>query len=163
MLRSDVCAFLRSEGHEPTLSVSGPEGDYGHIRFRARGNRYVVHTIEDDAQFLHLTASFEFPVWRLESGSVAEMLFDAQRRLKVVKFSLGRNGDSVTVHAEQFVPHAPASMHYRVAFWRAVDAIDEALESIIPRLRVLDSPRAAAHRFIDELTGISNHHTSDEP
>lgn len=161
MLRSEVCAFLRSEGHEPTLTVSGPEGDYGHIRFRARGNRYVAHTIEDDVQFLHLTASFEFPIWRLDAAAVAEMLFDAQRRLKVVKFSLSRNGDAVTVHAEQFNPHSPASMHYRIVFWRAIDAIDEALEALVPRLRILDCPRAAAHRFIDELTGLSTSHNED--
>jgi hypothetical protein len=162
MLRSEVCAFLRSEGHEPTLTVSGPEGDYGHVRFRARGNRYVVHTIEDDQQFLHLTASFEFPMWRLDSAAASEALFEAQRRLKVIKFSLGRNGESVTIHAEQFTSHPPTSMHYRIAFWRAIDAIDEALEAILPRLRVLDSPRAAAHRFIDELTGLSTSNSSDD-
>ena len=155
MLRDDVCDFLRSEGHEPTLTISGTEGDYGHVRFRARGNRYIVHTIEDDPHFLHVTVSFEFPVWRLDTAALNETLFEAQRRLKVVKYSLGRNGDAITVHAEQFVTHSPSSMHYRILFWRAVDALDEAYESVLPRLRNLDSPRAAASRFMDEFLGSS--------
>ena len=155
MLRDEVCEFLRSEGHEPTLTTSGNEGDYGHIRFRARGNRYVVHTIEDDPQFLHITVSFEFPIWRLEGPMLNETLFEAQRRLKVVKFSLARGGDAVTVHAEQFVTHTPSTMHYRMLFWRAVDALDEAFDMVLPRLRSLDSPRAAASRFMDEFSGSS--------
>lgn len=155
MLRDEVCEFLRSEGHEPVLTTSGNEGDYGHIRFRARGNRYVVHTIEDDPQFLHITVSFEFCIWRLESALLNEVLFEAQRRLKVVKFSLSRGGDAITIHAEQFVSHTANTLHYRLLFWRAVDALDEASDMILPRLRSLDSPRAAANRFIDEFSGSS--------
>jgi hypothetical protein len=153
MLRDEVCEFLRSEGHEPTLTTSGNEGDYGHIRFRARGNKYVVHTIEDDPQFLHITVSFEFPIWRLDNRILHETLLEAQRRLKVVKFSLANNGDAITVHAEQFVTNTPSTMHFRMLFWRAVDALDEAFDMVIPRLKSLDSPRAAAGRFIDEFSG----------
>jgi hypothetical protein len=82
-----------------------------------------------------------------------ETLLEAQRRLKVVKFSLAGNGEALTVHAEQFVTHVPAAIHFRMLFWRAVDALDEAFDMLLPRLKSLDTPRAAAGRFIDEFNG----------
>jgi len=161
MLRDDVCVFLRAEGHEPILTLSGNQGEYGHIRFRARGNRYVAHTIEDDPQFLHLTLSVDFPLWRVDVQELAATVIEAQRRLKVIKFSYVANGETLTAHAEQFTAHPPTALGYRVVFWRAVDALDEAFGSILPRLRLLDSPRIAAQRFIEEFGHHASIHQDD--
>jgi hypothetical protein len=151
MFRDEICAFLESEGHATATTINEQDTDYAYIGFRSRGLSLMVHSIEGDPGFLHIVAKVEMPLRRVGELTVRRVLMAVQHQRKNVKCSVNMDREYVTFHAEQFVTQEPGTPEFRRVFWRAVDVIEEALRDVRRELRALDTPKAAAERFIAEI------------
>jgi hypothetical protein len=113
--------WLREQGHEPQIELQG-EGR-ATVRFRARGNRYVMYIDEADRTFCNFVSDYRLPDWLNDDLTTLRLAASVQKELKAVKVSIWPEQRTVRFEVEQFLEF-PSGL--ALSFWRLVSIVDDA-------------------------------------
>jgi hypothetical protein len=76
-------------------------------------------------------------------------LWDCQEHFKCIKFALENDGQLFVSSVEAFLAEPDG---YQLTFWRSVGVIETALNAGMSEIRTKHSAKAAADKFIEELS-----------
>jgi hypothetical protein len=146
-LAERVSAFINAEGHMTEIDISNENATA--VRFRTRGLKFVAWTMRDDDAYLQLSCAMTIEPDVIFDAPLLRALWQCQESFKCVKFSLEHGSTLFVCSVEAFIGEPEG---YQSTFWRSVGVIGSALDAGMSEIYTKHSAKAAADKFIEELT-----------
>jgi hypothetical protein len=143
-LRGEFAAWLREQGHEPTIEVQ--DARFATVAFRTRGRAYTLRVDEQDRTFLYLFIEYPLPEWVTGELHALQLAARTQAQIKGVKVAVDLDRRVCAFEVEQFLPE-PGRLDGLL--WRTVTAADNGAEKFWD-LATSERP-STAQQFIEDL------------
>lgn len=146
-LAERISSFINAQGHLTETDASNENATA--VRFRSRGLKYTAWTMRGDDTYIQLSCAMSLEPGIIFDAPLLRALWDCQEQYKCVKFALEDDSQLFVCSVEAFFAEPDG---YQPTFWRAVGVIETALYAGLSEIRTKHSAKAAADKFIEELS-----------